>query len=294
MKKKDLFISHASEDKIDFVRPLAKLLKEYGLNVWYDEFELKIGSSLSASVNKGIKESKFGLIILSKSFFTKSWTNYELKSFTSLEIDNDETILPIWKDVNRKEVVEFSPYLADKVALNSAEGIDSLALKIIDRCDPDLFSKIHLKLEIERAYKEGKMVKADLKELKPGPIRHLHLSEPTMTRIRLIRTSLWSCIPHSMEYWIEGFRRDVNIEKEISYWEGISTAYLEIIQNPIFKDEYLGKEENFYKNVFALLLNPDNSKHRKFFSPKFIDEAISSLLSQYPVYDMDDQNPFEE
>lgn len=47
MKNKDLFISHSSEDKDDFVRPLANLLNEYGLKVWYDEFELKIGTSLS-------------------------------------------------------------------------------------------------------------------------------------------------------------------------------------------------------------------------------------------------------
>ena len=39
----DVFISHASEDKDEVVRPLASALIDEGLTVWYDEFELKIG-----------------------------------------------------------------------------------------------------------------------------------------------------------------------------------------------------------------------------------------------------------
>jgi hypothetical protein len=65
LKKKDLFISHASEDKDDFVRPLANLLRQYGLEVWYDEFELTVGKSVSRSIDKGISNSKFGLLVLS-------------------------------------------------------------------------------------------------------------------------------------------------------------------------------------------------------------------------------------
>ena len=49
----DLFISHASEDKDDFVRPLANALKSLGVKVWYDEFTLKIGDSLRGSIDRG-------------------------------------------------------------------------------------------------------------------------------------------------------------------------------------------------------------------------------------------------
>lgn len=37
----DVFISHASEDKDEFVRPLANALIQHGLNVWFDEMTLK-------------------------------------------------------------------------------------------------------------------------------------------------------------------------------------------------------------------------------------------------------------
>jgi len=44
--KWDLFISHASEDKVGFVKPLAVFLTRSGIKVWYDEFSLKFGDSL--------------------------------------------------------------------------------------------------------------------------------------------------------------------------------------------------------------------------------------------------------
>ncbi|MGC1633626.1 MAG: toll/interleukin-1 receptor domain-containing protein, partial [Gelidibacter sp.] len=190
MKKKDLFISHASEDKDDFVRPLAELLIQYGLDVWYDEFELRIGSSLSRSIDKGIANSNFGLIVLSKSFFSKNWTEYELKSLNSYEIENSDILLPVWKDVTVKEVRDFSPYLADKFALTTKNSIEDIALKIIETCNPKLFSEIHYKIKLDKILKTAKVEKAMVSELKAAPIRHLKLNENLISRIRLIRSSL--------------------------------------------------------------------------------------------------------
>lgn len=61
-KDYDVFISHASEDKEAVVRPLANALKEKGLNVWYDEFELKIGDSLRRKIDQGL--AKVDLVLL--------------------------------------------------------------------------------------------------------------------------------------------------------------------------------------------------------------------------------------
>ena len=36
----DFFISHASEDKEEVARPLAKLIEEQGLSVWLDQDHL--------------------------------------------------------------------------------------------------------------------------------------------------------------------------------------------------------------------------------------------------------------
>lgn len=116
----DIFISHASEDKDDFVRPLAIELEKLGVNVWFDEFTLKVGDSLRKSIDKGLTNSKFGAVVLSFNFFQKKWTEYELNSLVAKEMEGNKVILPIWHKVTKTEVLEFSPALADKVALNSS------------------------------------------------------------------------------------------------------------------------------------------------------------------------------
>lgn len=116
----EVFISHASEDKDDVVRPLAHALRDSGLAVWYDEFELKIGDSLRKKIDQGLARSKFGIVVLSPRFLAKGWTNYELDGIVSRSVDGQQVILPIWHEITKKEVMDFSPSLADKVARNTA------------------------------------------------------------------------------------------------------------------------------------------------------------------------------
>ncbi|MEX5287305.1 toll/interleukin-1 receptor domain-containing protein [Acinetobacter towneri] len=133
-EKYDFFISHASEDKAEFVKPLAETLESMGVRVWYDEFSLKVGDSLTKSIDQGLINSKFGIIVLSKAFIRKQWTNYEFKSLVSKEMHHGEkVILPIWHEISKNEVMEFSPHLADKVALNSStQTIEEIALNLKD------------------------------------------------------------------------------------------------------------------------------------------------------------------
>lgn len=120
IKEYDVFISHSSADKDDFVRPLATELQNLGIKVWYDEFELKLGDSLRRSIDHGLINSRYGIVVLSSSFFKRDWTNYELDGFVNKEMNGMKVILPIWHKVSKDEVQKFSLSLADKVALNSS------------------------------------------------------------------------------------------------------------------------------------------------------------------------------
>ncbi len=97
----DAFISHATEDKDDLVRPLAGLLKKYGFRIWYDEFEIEIGDSLRESIDQGLVNSRYGIVILSQKFLDKNWTKYELNSLVAKEIAGEKVILPIWHNVTK-------------------------------------------------------------------------------------------------------------------------------------------------------------------------------------------------
>lgn len=127
----DAFISHASEDKDDLVRPLAGILKEYGFRIWYDEFELEIGDSLRESIDKGLVNSAYGIVILSPKFLDKNWTKYELNSLVAKEIEGKKVILPIWHNVSKQDILNYSPMLADKLALSTENmAIDEIAKKL--------------------------------------------------------------------------------------------------------------------------------------------------------------------
>lgn len=132
-KDYDVFISHASEDKAEVVRPLAIALENSGVHTWYDEFELKIGDSLRRKIDQGLARSRFGIVVISRSFIKKGWTNYELDGLITRAVSGQQVILPIWHDVTKQEVIDYSPSIADKVARNtSQQTIEEIAIEIAD------------------------------------------------------------------------------------------------------------------------------------------------------------------
>ncbi|MBK7128287.1 MAG: TIR domain-containing protein [Crocinitomicaceae bacterium] len=116
----DVFVSHASEDKDEFVRDFVECLRENGLKVWYDELTLKIGDSLRRSIDSGLSNSRFGIVVLSEAFFQKEWPQRELDGLFAREIDGNKVILPIWHKISKNEVLRYSPMIADMVALNTS------------------------------------------------------------------------------------------------------------------------------------------------------------------------------
>ena len=132
-KSYDVFISHASEDKADVARPLAEALRQNGLTVWYDEFELKIGDSLRRKIDKGIANSNFGVIVISRDFISKGWTNYELDGLITRAVNGEQTMLPVWHNITKREVINYSPSLADKLARSTTDfTVEEIADEIAD------------------------------------------------------------------------------------------------------------------------------------------------------------------
>lgn len=125
----DLFISYASDDK-PFVRKVAKSLEQYGLSVWFDETELKIGDSLREAIDFGLSRSEFGVVILSHMFFKKDWPQKELNALVAREDKGKKVILPVWHKINADDVKEQSPILADKHAISSSKGAAEVASQL--------------------------------------------------------------------------------------------------------------------------------------------------------------------
>jgi hypothetical protein len=130
--KWDVFISHASEDKAEVARPLAHLLAGHRLRPWIDECELKPGDSLRAKIDEGLRESRFGLVVISPHFLIKPWTNAELGGLFAREIRESEVLVPVWHRVDASQVAARSPLLADRVAMQTAGGLQAIAARVAE------------------------------------------------------------------------------------------------------------------------------------------------------------------
>ncbi len=129
---KDVFISHASEDKEAVARPIAEELRARGFAVWYDEYEIKVGDSIPKKIDEGLG-SRFGVVVLSPSFFAKNWPKKELEALLQREADEGaKIILPVWHQVTADEVSKHSKLLATRRAALMSKGVKAVVDEIVD------------------------------------------------------------------------------------------------------------------------------------------------------------------
>lgn len=129
-----VFICHATEDKDEFVRPLAEGLRKKGILVWYDEFSMQFGDSLRESIDRGLAACSYGVVVLSKAFFGKRWAIRELNGLVAREASEGRSlILPIWYDVTKEDIVRFSPPLADLLGLKYTGDIENIVDMIVEK-----------------------------------------------------------------------------------------------------------------------------------------------------------------
>ena len=164
--KKDIFISHASEDKKAIVEPLVKTLEANNISCWYDANEIGWGDSITSKINQGLANSKYGLVVLSEVFINKGWTIAELNNLLNMEISNgekkvlpllvgdEETILSklpllrdkkyiVWEDNPHHIVSQLSKVLKREIVPQHIEDNFSIPMpkRKITQLDKDKFSK---------------------------------------------------------------------------------------------------------------------------------------------------------
>jgi glucose-1-phosphate thymidylyltransferase len=118
-KKFDVFLSYSSNDKA-YVQELVRHLQTADLKPWVDNLSTDLGESVRRSIDQGIASSRTGVVVLSKSYFEKSWTNYELDSLISLNVSGKMELIFIWHGITRDDLLQLSPALADKISLDSS------------------------------------------------------------------------------------------------------------------------------------------------------------------------------
>jgi hypothetical protein len=114
---------------------LAGELRRKGLKVWYNEFTLKVGDSLRREIDRGLRNSRHGIVVLSPAFFAKKWPPWELDGLVTKEMHSERVILPVWHNVTAEDVRKYTLSLSEKVAANSTEGIAAVVEKLLRACN---------------------------------------------------------------------------------------------------------------------------------------------------------------
>lgn len=226
--KWDIFISYASEDKDTIAIPLAELLRNEGLRVWFDRFELRAGDSISQSIEIGLANSRVGVVILSQTSLHKNWTKYEIAALKQLYINFARRIVPVWKDIGPNEIKKTDPGLLDIRALSTKElSTEEIAYEIISVASPALFGQINAKSTWKAFHDVAQVEAIPLNELKRGPRQRQKLGAESLSRIRVLHSVFYEVLKDELETWIDNFCRDLNYEDEILEWERMAALFLD-------------------------------------------------------------------
>lgn len=80
-KQYDVFLSHANADKLSYVDELYTTLSKLKIEIFYDKEELSWGDNWKDRIIEGTEKSEFAIIVISKAFFGREWTERELNEF---------------------------------------------------------------------------------------------------------------------------------------------------------------------------------------------------------------------
>ncbi|MEX1003451.1 MAG: toll/interleukin-1 receptor domain-containing protein [Crocinitomicaceae bacterium] len=132
----DVFISHASEDKADYVEPLCAVFESEGIKIWYDKNEILWGDSIVRKINQGLSKSKYAIVVLSLNFIQKNWPTAELEAILNIETSKGEVrVLPLLIG-NKDEIssiIDKYPLVAGKRYLKYEDGNQTIVNSLKER-----------------------------------------------------------------------------------------------------------------------------------------------------------------
>lgn len=278
-KKYDLFISHASEDKDEIVRPMATILERLSVRVWYDEFSLQLGDSLTASIDKGLRLSRYGLLVLSKAFIGKNWPDYEYRSLLTRQIDGESVILPLWYGVTKEEVKAYSLFLTDIKGLAvTRDNMNVVIPAIVKVVRPDIWLEVRMRSVLRKAVDEGTPKTVELSDIKPQTERQSKLTKQQLIRSKAVYYGIGMHLNRSFDDYVEQYELDFVPERELQSWEIMNACYLEMIERHGEATE--ADKKDYFRSLIAISIGMKSISNVQLDSSE-IEELISLWKENY-------------
>lgn len=278
-KKYDLFISHASEDKDEIVRPMTTILERLSVRVWYDEFSLQLGDSLTASIDKGLRQSRYGLLVLSKAFLGKNWPDYEYRSLLTRQIDGERVILPLWYGVTKEEVKAYSLFLTDIKGLAvTRDNMNVVISAIVKVVRPDIWLEVRMRSVLRKAVDEGTPKAVERSDIKPQTERQSKLTKQQLIRSKAVYYGIGMHLNRSFDDYVEQYELDFVPERELQSWEIMNACYLEMIERHGEATE--ADKKDYFRSLIAISIGMKSISNVQLDSSE-IEELISLWKENY-------------
>jgi hypothetical protein len=88
----DIFISYSSVDRV-YAEKLARELRFWGMKVWWDEWEIRVGDSLTEKIQQGLESAAWLAVVLTPSSIASSWVKVELAAALGRELESREVVV---------------------------------------------------------------------------------------------------------------------------------------------------------------------------------------------------------
>lgn len=110
----DVFVSHANDNKEEFVNALTAALSRLGISIWYDANILDWGDNWKLQIANGLKKCRFGIVVVSPEFLGREWTEKELDELLQRQNEaGEKVILPLLYKLTISDMKKRYPQLAD-------------------------------------------------------------------------------------------------------------------------------------------------------------------------------------
>ena len=151
----DVFISHSAKDKAD-ARAVAERLKNHGLRVWFDEWEIRPGDSILAKIEDGLERSRVLVLCMSANAFGSDWAQLEAGTFRFRDpLNKERRFIPL-----RLDETPITGSLAQFLFVNwLRNGREQAYPKLLEACRPP--AKPTAKAETARGQIAEKAIQLD-------------------------------------------------------------------------------------------------------------------------------------
>jgi len=133
---RDVFLSHAWDDRKEAAKELHDLLEARGVSVWFSEKDVLLGSPLLREIDRGLAKSRVGIVLVTPALLRRlqgeGIADKELSALLARDL-----LVPIVHNTTYEELREVSPLLGSRSGLSTAEEpMAELAAKLAELVAP--------------------------------------------------------------------------------------------------------------------------------------------------------------